>query len=95
MNLLFTLGLMSEIFSNDTTPVATIANLGMTEERFPTPLFKGDSVHCRTRARSKRVSRSRPGAGIVEFLHRPFDQKGTHLAECKRQAFLKRRHIEV
>ena len=62
MHSLFTLGLMIGISSNDMTLGATIADLGMMEVRFPTPLFEGDSVHCRTRMLSKRMSRSRPDA---------------------------------
>ena len=44
MNSLFTLGLMIGISVNDTTVGTTIANLGMTEVRFPHPLFEGDTV---------------------------------------------------
>ena len=95
MNSLFTLGLMIGISVNDTTLGTTIANLGMTEVRFPAPLFEGDSIHCTTRVLSKRKSRSRPDAGIVEFLHSAFNQEGQLVAECKRQAFMKRRYIEV
>ena len=95
MNSLFTLGLMIGISVKDTTLGATIANPGMTEGRFPAPPFEGDSVHCTTRVLSKRVSHSRPNSGIVEFLHSAFIQEGTLVAECKRQAFMKRRHIEV
>ncbi len=95
MNSLFTLGLMIGISVNDTTLGTTIANLGMTEVRFPAPLFEGDTIRCTTRVLSKRTSRSRPDAGIVEFLHSAFNQEGTLVAECKRQAFMKRRQIEV
>ena len=44
MNSLFTLGLMIGISVNDTTVGTTIANLGMTDVRFPAPLFEGDTV---------------------------------------------------
>ena len=45
MNSLFTLGLMIDIAVNDTTMGTTIANLGMSEVRFPAPLFHGDTVY--------------------------------------------------
>src|SRR6266700_3235461 len=45
MNSLFTLGLMIGIMVNDLTVGTTIANLGMTEVKFPHPLFEGDTVH--------------------------------------------------
>src|SRR5665213_425644 len=69
MNSLFTLGLMIGISVNDTTVGTTIANLGMTDVRFPAPLFEGDTVRCETAILSKRASKSRPNAGIVEMHH--------------------------
>ncbi len=71
MNSLFTLGLMIGISVNDTTVGTTIGNLGMTETRFPAPLFEGDTVSVTTEVVAKRESRSRPTAGIVDFVHRP------------------------
>ena len=91
MNSLFTLGLMIGISVNDTTVGTTIANLGMTDVTFPNPLFEGDSVHCTTKIVSKRESKSRPDAGIVEFLHQAFRQDGTLVAQCTRQAFMRKR----
>jgi acyl dehydratase len=91
MNSLFTLGLMIGISVNDTTVGTTIANLGMSEVRFPTPLFEGDTVSVTTEVAGKRESASRPDAGIVEFIHRAYNQDGTLVAECRRQAFMKKR----
>jgi acyl dehydratase len=36
-------------------------------------------------------SKSRPDAGIVDFIHRAFKQDGTLVAECRRQAFMRKR----
>lgn len=91
MNSLFTLGLMIGISVNDLTLGTTIANLGMTEVRFPAPLFEGDTVHATTEVAGKRESKSRPDAGIVEFIHRAYRQDGALVAECRRQAFMKKR----
>lgn len=91
MNSLFTLGLMIGIAVTDLSNGTTIANLGMTETRFPNPLFEGDTVSCTTDVIAKRESKSRPDAGIVEFHHRAYKQDGKLVAECKRQAFMKRR----
>ena len=88
MNSLFTLGLMIGISVNDTTVGTTIANLGMTEVKFPHPLFENDTVHCTTEVIGKRESKSRPGAGIVEFHHRAYNQNNKLVAECRRQAFI-------
>jgi acyl dehydratase len=90
MNSLFTLGLMIGISVGDTTVATTIGNLGMTDVKFPAPLFEGDTVNVTTEVMAKRESRSRPDAGIVDFHHRAYRQDGTLVAECRRQAFMKR-----
>ena len=91
MNSLFTLGLMIGISVNDTTVGTTIGNLGMSEVKFPAPLFEGDTVHCTTEVLGKRESHSRPTAGIVDFHHRAYNQDDKLVAECKRQAFMIKR----
>ncbi|ACL55336.1 MaoC family dehydratase [Methylobacterium nodulans] len=90
MNSLFTLGLMIGISVNDTTVGTTIGNLGMTDVRFPAPLFEGDTIRVETEVAGKRESRSRPNAGLVEFIHRAYKQDGTLVAECRRQALMRR-----
>lgn len=91
MNSLFTLGLMIGISVNDLTVGTTIANLGMTDTRFPSPLFENDTVHCTTQIIATRQSKSRPDAGIVEFLHKAYQQEGKLVAQCTRQAFINKR----
>jgi acyl dehydratase len=91
VNSLFTLGLMIGISVNDTTLGTTIANLGMTDVRFPKPVFHGDTLRVTTEVLGTRESRSRPDAGIVEFLHKAINQKGEVVAECRRQAMMRRR----
>jgi acyl dehydratase len=93
MNSLFTLGLMIGISVNDTTLGTTIANLGMSEVKFPHPLFQGDTVHVRTTVLGKRESGSRPNAGIVEFLHEAFNQDDTLVAMCRRNAFMLKKPV--
>ncbi len=91
MNSLFTLGLMIGMSVSDLTVGTTIANLGMTEVKFPHPLFENDTVHSTTEVIDKRPSKSRPGAGIVEFHHRAYNQDNKLVAECRRQAFMRMR----
>ena len=93
VNSLFTLGLMIGISVNDTTLGTTIANLGMTEVKFPHPLYHGDTVNVVTTVLSKRESKSRPEAGLVEFQHEAFNQDGTLVAVCKRAAFMRKRPV--
>ncbi len=90
MNSLFTLGLMIGISVNDLTVGTTIANLGMTDVTFPAPLFQGDTVSVTTEVESKRESKSRDDAGIVQFIHRAYKQDGTLVAQCTRQAFMRK-----
>src|SRR6202030_4356254 len=93
INSLFTLGPMVGISVNDLTLGTTIANLGMTQVKFPAPLFEGDTLHVTTEVLSKRLSKSRPDAGIVEFLHRGYQQEERLVAACRRQAFIKKRSV--
>lgn len=91
VNSCLTLGLMVGISVNDTTLGTTVANLGWDEVRFPKPLFHGDTVHVETEVHELRDSRSRPGNGIVIFIHRAFNQRDELVASCKRAALMLRR----
>ena len=91
VNSLFTLGLMIGISVGDTTLGTTIGNLGMTEVRFGKPVFHGDTLRVTTEVVSKRESKSRPDAGLLEFRHKAINQRGEVVAECLRQAFMRKR----
>ena len=91
VNSLFTLGLMIGITVNDTTLGTTVANLGMTDVRFPRPVFHGDTLRVRTTVLSLRESRSRPDTGIVEFSHTALNQRGETVAQCTRQALMRKK----
>src|ERR1700690_4373750 len=86
VNSLFTLGLLIGMSVNDTTLNTTLANLGMSDARFPKPLFQGDSVKARTTVRSKRESKTRINEGIVNFYHEMINQDGVVVATCERAA---------
>jgi len=91
VNSLYTLGLMVGISVHDTTLGTTVANLGFEEVGFPAPLFHGDTVSIRSTVLALRESRSRPGEGIVTFLHEAFRQDGVLVARCRRTALMRRR----
>ncbi len=93
VNSLFTLGLMIGLSIYETTLGTTIANLGMSDIRFPKPVFYGDTLKVRTVVVSKRPSNSRPTAGIVELEHTATNQRGEVVAICRRSAFMKKRPI--
>lgn len=90
-NSLYTLGIMIGLSVQDTTLGTTIANLGMTDVRFPKPVFAGDTLRARTRVVGKRLSQSRSDAGIVEFEHQCLNQSGEVVAICRRHAFMRRK----
>lgn len=91
VNSLFTLGLMIGISVNDTTIGTTIGNLGMSDVKFPKPVFHGDTIRVRTEILSRRESKSRPDAGIVEFKHVALNQRDEIVAECVRQGMMRKR----
>ena len=91
VNSIFTLGLVIGVSVGDTTLGTTIGNLGMTEVRCPKPVFHGDTIRSTTEILSVRESKSRPDTGIVEFLHRGYNQRGEMVAECKRQGLMKKK----
>lgn len=95
VNSLFTLGCMVGMSVNDTTFGTTIANLGMTDVRFPHPLFEGDTIRIRTTVLGKRESRSRPGEGIVSLRHECFNQDGKLCGTCDRSALMMKRPEET
>ena len=88
VNSLFTLGLVIGMSVNDTTFRTTVANLGMSETNFPAPVFQGDTIHVATTVLSKRESKSRPTAGIVEFEHVGYNQDNTVICRCRRAALM-------
>ena len=91
VNSIFTLGLVIGISVGDTTLGTTVANLGMTDVRFPKPVFHGDTIRATTTVIAARRSRSRSDAGIIEFEHIGLNQRGETVAICRRAALMKTR----
>jgi acyl dehydratase len=87
-NSLYTLGIMIGMSVYDTTLGTTIGNLGMTDVKFPKPVFHGDTLKAHTRIISKRASKSRPTQGIVEFEHTATNQRGEVVASCRRTGLM-------
>ena len=91
VNSIFTLGLVIGLSVQDTTLGTTIANLGMSDTRFPAPVFHGDTVRARTTVKALRPSQSRPNAGIVTFFHQGLNQRDEEVCVCTRQALMLRK----
>lgn len=95
VNSLFTLGLLIGMTVGETTLGTTIANLGMDKVAFPKPVFHGDTLRARSTVTGVRQSKSRADAGVVEFEHQAFNQRGEMVATCLRSAFMRRRVVSV
>jgi acyl dehydratase len=88
VNSLFTLGLMIGMSVHNATQGTTVANLGMTDVRFPAPVFAGDTIRTTTTVIAARESESRPDAGIVTLRHESFNQRDQLVATCERAALM-------
>ena len=88
VNSLFTLGLLIGMSVGDTTQGTTLGNLGMTDVRFPKPVFEGDTLRAETTVIGVRPSASRPGQGIVTFRHEMLNQSDDVVATCERVALM-------
>lgn len=91
VNSFFTLGLIVGISINDITHGTTVANLGIEDARFPSPLFVGDTVHVETEVIALRPSRSRPTNGILTLEHRGYSQNDVLIASCRRNVLILRK----
>ncbi len=74
VNSLFTLSLACGVTVADTTLGTTQGNLGFYDVKFTNPVYIGDTLRSETEIISKRESKSRPHAGIVEFETRSYNQ---------------------
>ncbi len=91
MNSVLTLGLVIGVSVGDTTLGTTIGNLGMKDTQFPHPVFQGDTIRATTEVVGVRASRSKPDRGIIDFLHKGYNQDDVLVCQCHRQAMMRRR----
>ena len=61
-----------------------VANLGFSEITFPHPMFHGDTLYGETTVPARRLSRSRPGTGVVTLDHIGRNQDGEVVAHAVR-----------
>ena len=84
----FTFALMVGLSVGDTTLGTLIANLGYDKLVMPKPVFIGDTIGATSEVVGLRESKSRPGAGIVTFVHEAINQRGEVVCRCERSALL-------
>ncbi len=88
VNSLFTLGLVVGLTVQDTTMGTTVGNLGFQETLFPKPVFAGDTIRAETEVTAVRASASRPGQGIVTFVHSGLNQRDEVVCRATRAALM-------
>jgi acyl dehydratase len=71
-----------------------VANLGLDEVTFPAPLHLGDTLYSETTVLARRLSRSRPGEGVVTFAHVGRNQDGVVVATAVRKTLVRCRPVE-
>lgn len=88
MNSLFTLGTMVGHSVPQMTEGTIVGQLGMTDVRFPNPVFHGDTQYTETEVTEVRMSTSRPGQGVVSMKHTGRNQDGLVVAEATRTCLM-------
>jgi acyl dehydratase len=84
INSMFTLSALVGTSVAQLTQGTVVANLGITEVRFPNPMRAGHTRRSETRPISERLSRSRAGQEIVELEHIARNQRGQILVIATR-----------
>jgi acyl dehydratase len=88
VNSMFTLSTMVGASVAQLTQGTIVANLGFTEVNFPHPLFHGDTMYSETEVLEKRLSKSRPGQGIISLRHTAKNQEGVVVAVATRSVMV-------
>jgi len=73
------------------TSMNTMAFLGIDYDKPVNAVYPGDTVCVETEVVDKRESRSRPGVGVVTWVHRAYNQKGKLIREVRRSNLVYRR----
>ncbi|WP_181149846.1 MaoC family dehydratase [Arthrobacter sp. MYb227] len=84
MNSMFTLATMVGQSVSQLTQGTLVGQLGLSDIRFPHPLYPGDTLYTQTTVIDLRPSSSRPGLGVATFAHIGRNQDGITVAEATR-----------
>jgi acyl dehydratase len=88
VNSMFTLSTMVGASVAQLTQGTIVANLGFTEVNFPHPLYHGDTMYSESEVLEKRLSKSRPGQGIISLRHTAKNQEGVVVAVATRSVMV-------
>jgi acyl dehydratase len=89
VNSMFTLSTLVGLSVAQLTQGTIVANLGFSEISFPKPVFHGDTLYAETLVTDKRLSKSRPGEGVVSLRHVARNQDGEIVAVAVRQTLVR------
>jgi acyl dehydratase len=88
MNSMWTLSTMVGSSVAQITQGTLVAQLGLGEIAFPHPLFAGDTLYTESVVAEKRLSRSRPGQGVVTIAHTGRNQEDVVVATATRTVLM-------
>ncbi|MDE0659617.1 MAG: MaoC family dehydratase [Gammaproteobacteria bacterium] len=83
----YTLSLLIGMSVTDISHKA-IANLGLDDVKFPSPVFVGDTLYAESEVLAKRESKSRPGQGIVTVRTAGHNQDGVEICSFVRNVLI-------
>jgi acyl dehydratase len=88
VNSLLTMSVLVGLSVAQLTQGTIVANLGFSDVRFPAPVRHGDTLYAETVVTDKRLSKSRPGQGIVTFEHTARNARGEVVAVVTRTSLM-------
>lgn len=88
VNSMLTLSMMVGSSVAQLTEGTIVGNLGFDKVVFPQPVYHGDTLYSGTLVTAKRLSKSRPGQGIVTFEHTAKNQHGEVVATALRSTLV-------
>jgi acyl dehydratase len=89
VNSLLTMSVLVGLSVGHLTQGTLVANLGFSDVGFPAPVRLGDTIYGESTVLEKRLSRSRPGQGVVTFRHVARNQHGEIVATVTRASLLR------
>ncbi|AVL99734.1 dehydratase [Gordonia iterans] len=89
INSMMTLSTIVGLSVAQLTQGTLVANLGFSDIAFPAPMFAGDTLYAETECTGKRISKSRPGEGVVNLTHIGRNQDGVVVARAARSTLVR------
>lgn len=90
VNSMFTTALVVGLSVSELTLGTIVAQVALSEVRFPAPVFVGDTIRVETEVVDARASASRPNAGLVVFEHRAHNQRDELVCQMRRTGLMHR-----